>query len=48
MLLGVPPQRSTLINASRIGTDQIFAQSALVAQRDVPMALGAHSGQTGS
>ena len=33
MLNGFPASQSTLINASRIGTDELFSRSALVAQR---------------
>lgn len=31
-LHGVPPQLSTLVNASKIGTDEVFARSARIAQ----------------
>ena len=33
MLNGIPPSQSVLVNASRIGTDELFARSALVARR---------------
>ena len=35
MLHGVPPDRSALVNASRIGTDAMFSRSALVASRRI-------------
>ncbi|EFN52272.1 hypothetical protein CHLNCDRAFT_139199 [Chlorella variabilis] len=35
ILHGVPPGRSLLVNASRIGTDEMFARSALVASRRI-------------
>lgn len=38
-LHGTPPAHSLLVNASRIGTDSMFARSALVASRRLP-ALG--------
>jgi hypothetical protein len=42
-LHGTPPARSLLVNASRIGTDAMFARSALVASRRLP-ALGGGGG----
>ncbi len=33
LLHGILPSKSVLVNASRIGTDELFARSALVARR---------------
>lgn len=46
----MPPQRSLLVNASKIGTDEVFARSALIAQRPgglLPGGVGSSTGGSG-